>query len=70
MNSDETLIALRELVTAGRGYVLAYARVNARHVTAEQLGAILAAIGEISIGEAIAALDRLEGEAHEGAVTH
>lgn len=55
-------LAVREMRESAADYVRAYAGLHARHVAPRFLDAIVRALGDISIGEAVAALDRLERE--------
>lgn len=60
MDHHELTLAVRELRESADCYVRAYASVHTPHVPAIDLDAICRALGEISIDEAVVALDCLE----------
>lgn len=59
--------ALRDLYVAARGYVRAYARAGAPHVAPDYVDAVVAAVGDISVFEATAVIDREEARVSGGA---
>lgn len=63
MDRTELAHAVHEMRDSAGDYVTAYARLYCRHVRTPFLIAIVEALGDISIVEAIGALDRLEAAA-------
>lgn len=60
MDQHELSLAIRELKESADCYLRAYAKLHTPHVSAVDLDAICRALGEISIDEAIVALDCVE----------
>jgi hypothetical protein len=60
MDRQEFVAAVREMHESAGDYVRAYASLHAPNVGALFVNAIVAALGDISIAEAIGALDRIE----------